>query len=58
MSGLIWIQTVWHCIGIPERFLEKVDFEKVQQMTKKHEKFPRGQIGKFQGGASLVDHFC
>ena len=42
MSGLIWIQIVWHSIGIPGRFLEKVDFEKVQQKTKKHEKISQG----------------
>ena len=23
MSGLIWIQTVWHSDGIPERFFSK-----------------------------------
>ena len=34
MLGLIWIQTVWHSDGIPEFFLEKVDFEKNQHMTK------------------------
>ena len=29
-----------------KEFLEKVDFEENQQTTKKHEKFPRGQIVK------------
>ena len=28
MSGLIWIQTVWHFDDIPEEVFEKVDFEK------------------------------
>ena len=28
MSGLIWIQTVWHFDGIFKRILGKVDFEK------------------------------
>ena len=42
-SGLIWIQSVWHSGGIPERIFEKVDFEKNQQTTTKHEKFPKGQ---------------
>ena len=39
MSGLIWIQSV----SIPARIFEKIDFEKNQQKTKKHEKFPRGK---------------
>ena len=29
--------------GIPKIFFEKVDFEKSQQTTKKHEKLPRRQ---------------
>ena len=43
MLGLIWIQSVWHSDGIPERSLEIVEFEKNQQTTKKHENFPRGK---------------
>ena len=27
MSGLIWIQTIWHSDGIPKEFPETVDFE-------------------------------
>ena len=37
MLGLIWIQSIYHSDG-PERNLKKN-----QQMTKKHEKFPRVQ---------------
>ena len=40
MSGLNWIQTVWHPDGIPER----VDFEKKQQTTTKSMK--NYQVGK------------
>ena len=36
----IWIQSVWHSDGIPQRILKKIDFEK-KQMTKKHEKLHR-----------------
>ena len=28
MSGLIWIKTVWHSDGMPERIFLKNDFEK------------------------------
>ena len=41
--GLIWIQSVWHSNGIPERIFRKRWFWKNQQTTKKHEKFPRWQ---------------
>ena len=40
MSGLIWVQTVWHSNGIPEIIFQKVDFEKNQQMTKKYTNLP------------------
>ena len=43
MSGLIWIQTISHSDGIPERIFEKVDFEKNQQTTKKLENYPGGK---------------
>ena len=43
MSGLIWIQTVWHSDGMPEFFSKKVDFEKNQQTTKSMEKSPVGK---------------
>ena len=36
--GPIWIQTVQHSDGIPERIFRNDDFEKNQQTTKKHEK--------------------
>ena len=35
MSGLIWIQTVWHSDGIPEQIFQKVDFEKKSADEKK-----------------------
>ena len=35
MSGLTWIQTVWHSDGIPESIFEKIYFEKNQQTTKR-----------------------
>ena len=35
MSGLIWIQIVWHSGGIPERIFQKVDFEKKSADDKK-----------------------
>ena len=40
MSGLIWIQTVWHIDGIAERNFRKVDIEKIFRRQKKHEKLP------------------
>ena len=43
MSGLIWVQTLRHFDGIPERIFRKVDFGKNQQTAKKHEKLPRMQ---------------
>ena len=36
MSGLIWIQTVWHSDGIHERIFQKNDFEERQQMIKSY----------------------
>ena len=39
MSGLIWIQTVWHADGIPARIFEKVNSEKKLADDKTHEKF-------------------
>ena len=40
MSVQIWIPTDCHSYSIPERIFQKVNFEKSQQMTKKHAKFP------------------
>ena len=35
MLYLIWVQTVWHSDGIPERiFFEKVNFEKKEKKKK------------------------
>ena len=36
MSGLIWIQTVWHSDGIPERIFQKREFLKNSANDKKH----------------------
>ena len=56
MSGLIWIQTVWHFDGIPERIFQKVDFEKNQQTTKKHAKLPsRQRVGLLE---PFADNLC
>ena len=38
MSGLIWIQTVWHSDGIPEIIYWKSEFQKVSVDDKKHAK--------------------
>ena len=35
MSGLIWIKTVWHSDGIPERILRKDRFWKKNSKQKK-----------------------
>ena len=44
MLGLIWLQTVWHFDGIPERLFEKVYLKKKNlQITKKHAKLPSMQ---------------
>ena len=41
MSGLIWVQTVWHMLIIfLKEFFEKVNFEKNQQMTKLMKNYP------------------
>ena len=47
MSGLIWIQTDTQMVFLKE-FFNKVDFEKNQQTTKKHEKFSKRQ--RVKGG--------
>ena len=39
-SSLIWVQTVWHSTGIPERIFWKCYFWKNQQSTKKCTKLP------------------
>ena len=41
MSGLIWIQTVRHSGGIPERIFEKVDLKKISR----RQKIPLGEGG-------------
>ena len=41
MSGLIWIQTVWHSDGIPERFFVKVNFlKKIHRQQKSMQNYP------------------
>ena len=42
MSGLIWIHLFDTLMVFLKEFFEKVDFEKNQQTTKKHEKFLMG----------------
>ena len=46
MSGLIWIQTVWHPDGIPERVFQKNDFENKSADDKIHEKLHSMQRAK------------
>ena len=44
MSGLIWIQTVWHSYGIPERiFQKKVIFRKISRRQKSMQIYPVGK---------------
>ena len=43
MSGLIWIQTVWHSDRIPEIIFRKKWFGKNQQATKNIKNFPGGK---------------
>ena len=43
MSGLIWIQTVWHADDIPERIFLKNWFWKNQQMQKSMQNYPVGR---------------
>ena len=57
MSGLIWIQTVWHSNDIPERIFGKVDFEINQQMKKTHEKLPSRQRVKKKIGNSFASMY-
>ena len=35
MLGLIWIQTIWHSDGIPERIFQKIYFSKISADDKK-----------------------
>ena len=43
MSGLIWIQTIWHHDGIPERTFEKVHYEQKKSADdKKKRKISQG----------------
>ena len=43
MSGLLWIQTLWHFDGIHKIIFEKVNFEKNQQKTKSMKNYPEGK---------------
>ena len=43
MSVLIWIQTVSHFDTVPDRNLEKVNFEKNSRRQQKHEQLPSMQ---------------
>ena len=51
MSGLIWIQTVWHSDDIHKKFFKKVDFEKNQQTKKSMQNY---QVGRVKFGQKLV----
>ena len=55
MSGLIWIQTVWHSDGIPERIFRKSWFWKKSADDKKHKQFPRRQRVKALWIACLLE---
>ena len=55
MSGLIWIQSDTQMVFLKE-FSKKDDFEKNQQTTKKHKKFPRG--GGMGGGGKELKKVC
>ena len=55
--GLIWIQTIGHSDGIPERFFEKkliFFFLKNLQTTKKHVKLPSMQKVNSRGMDTLL----
>ena len=43
MSGLIWIQSVWHSDGIHDFFFKKVDFEKISRRQKSMKNLPGGK---------------
>ena len=43
MSGLIWIQTDTLVVFLNFFFFKKIDFEKIQQMTKHMKKLPSMQ---------------
>ena len=48
MSGLIWIQTVWHGDGIPEIiFLNSLFLKKSADDKRKHAKFDRVNKTKY-----------
>ena len=40
MSGLIWIQTVWHSDGMSERIFQKVDFENISKWQNSMKNYP------------------
>ena len=47
MSGLIWIQTVWHSDGILESIFRKRWFrKKLADDKKKQQKYPVGRVEK------------
>ena len=48
MSGLIWIQTVWHSDGISERFKKK-DKRNWKKSTQKNSRWPKG-MQNYPGG--------
>ena len=45
MSGLFWIQTVWHSDNIPERIFQKHPFwKKISRRQKRMQNFPIGKV--------------
>ena len=50
MSGLIWVQIIWHSDSVPEIIFEKVNFESQQTTKKNHEKLPimQRQVNKMR----------
>ena len=45
MSGMIWIQTVWLSIGIPERiFQKKLILKKISRQQKSMKNYPGGKV--------------
>ena len=60
MSGLIWIQTVWHWWFSWKNFLKKLDFwKKSANDRKNHEKLPSKQrVNPSSGNQSIADIMC
>ena len=55
VSGLTWIQTVWHSDGIPEMFDEKVDLENNNNKTKTNKKKKKNNNRRLKDSGLLFD---